>query len=116
MDISTDIQQGIHIITVSGKIDAGSVALLDNEVKRVIAVHAQKILFDFSQAIYINSSGLRVVLATAKIQKNSGGTFALCGVTEEINKIFSLAGFTAILMLYPTKTDAIARMASKADT
>ncbi|MEN6444163.1 MAG: STAS domain-containing protein [Methanoregula sp.] len=116
MDISTKIQQGILIVAVSGKIDAVSVLLLDTEVKKITAGQAAKILFDFSQVTYINSSGLRVVLAMAKGQKNSGGKFALCGVSDEVKKVFTLAGFIPILTMYPALNDAVAAMASEAGT
>lgn len=110
MDISTDVQQDISIVSVTGKIDAVTVMRLDEEAHRVAANGAHRILFDFTGVTYINSSGLRVILATAKTQKNNAGIFALCGVCGEVEKVFRLAGFTSILIMYPGRAEAMAAM------
>ena len=110
METNTVNLQGISIVRASGKIDATTVAPFENAVKSVIAQGAKKILIDLSQLAYINSGGLRVVLATAKIQKNSGGTFALCGLTPEVNKVFTLAGLNTILTIFPGEAEALASM------
>jgi len=110
MEINHETLHGISIIRASGKIDATTVTAFENAVKSVSAQGVKKILLDLSSLVYINSGGLRVVLATAKIQKNSGGTFALCGLTSEVSKVFSLAGLNTILTIFPGEADAVARM------
>jgi len=110
MEIKHETPLGISIIRVSGKIDATTVVPFENAVKSVSAQGVKKILLDLSSLIYINSGGLRVILATAKIQKNSGGTFALCGLRPEVSKVISLAGLNTILTIFPKDADAIAHM------
>jgi anti-sigma B factor antagonist len=110
MEIKNETLHGISVIRASGKIDATTVPVFESAVKSVSAQGAKKILIDLSSLVYINSGGLRVVLATAKIQKNSGGMFALSGLTPEVNKVFTLAGLDTILMIFPAEADAIARM------
>ena len=110
MEIKNETLHGIAIIRASGKIDATTVAVFDTAVKSVSAQGAKKILLDLSSLVYINSGGLRVVIAIAKIQKNSGGTFALSGLTPEVNKVFTLAGLNTILTIFSSEADAIARM------
>jgi anti-anti-sigma factor len=110
MEINHKTLQDISIIQVSGKIDAISVMDFDRAVKSVTAQGTNKILLDLSSLIYINSGGLRVILAMAKIQKNTGGSCALSGLTPEVNKIFTLAGLNTILSIFPSEADAIAGM------
>ena len=110
MEITNKILHGVSIIQVSGKIDAISVTTFDSAVKSVSGQGAKKILLDLSSLVYINSGGLRVILATAKVQKNSGGSFALSGLTPEVNKILTLAGLNTIISIFPSEADAIARM------
>ncbi len=111
MEIKNETLNGISILRISGKIDAGTVASFESAVKSVTAQGVKKILLDLSSLIYINSGGLRVIIATAKTQKNAGNTFALCGLSPEVSKVFSLAGLDTILTIFPSETDAIARMA-----
>jgi anti-sigma B factor antagonist len=71
MEIKHETPHGISIIRVSGKIDAAMVVPFENAITSVSAQGVKKILPDLSSLNYINSGGLRVILATAKIQKNS---------------------------------------------
>ena len=110
MEITNKILHDVSIIRVSGKIDAISVMAFDSAVKSVSGQGAKKILLDLSSLVYINSGGLRVILATAKVQKNSDGSFALSGLSPEVNKILTLAGLNTILSIFPSEADAIARL------
>ena len=108
MEIITENLQEISIVRAAGKIDAANVALFEDAVKSVTAQEGQNILIDLSRLVYINSGGLRVVLAAAKIQKNTARTLALCGLTPEVMKIFTLSGLNTILPIFPRETDALA--------
>lgn len=107
MEIITENLQGISIIRAAGKIDAANVALFEDAVKSVTAHEGQNLLIDLSHLVYINSGGLRVVLAAAKIQKNTSRSLALCGLTPEVMKIFTLSGLNTLLPIFPGEMDAL---------
>lgn len=67
-----------------------------------------RLLFDFSEVLYISSAGLRVVLIAAKQIGAVKGKFALCAVKPSIYDIFKISGFTNILKIYDTRDQALA--------
>ena len=53
---------------------------------------------DFEKLEYISSAGLRVLLATQKVM-NQQGSMVLKNVSDVINEIFEVTGFTDILTI-----------------
>ncbi len=95
------------IIALFGRIDATAVPELEKEIRTLMEEGQRKILLDFSEATYINSGGLRVLISTAKKLKGQGDLFGLCGLTDEVYKILQFVGFTTILTTFSSVGDAL---------
>ncbi len=65
------------------------------------------ILCDFSACDYISSSGLRVLLATAKEMKRRGGRLVLCGFKPYVHDVFDSAGFLPLFERFDSKEEAM---------
>jgi len=107
MDITTTNQDTAAILSVTGRVDAMTAGELEGAINDRIDKGERKIILDFTGLAYISSGGLRVLLATAKKLHNEGDRFALCGLSFEVQKIMSLAGFTAIFSIYTTSSEAL---------
>ena len=58
----------------------------------------KELVLDFEKLEYISSAGLRVLLATQKVM-NQQGSMVLKNVSDVINEIFEVTGFTDILTI-----------------
>ena len=84
-------------LTVEGKIDTMTAPELEEAVKSNLP-KCEKMIFDFTNANYITSAGLRVlVYAQRELMKKGGVT--VTGVTDSIKKIFTLTGMHKILKI-----------------
>ena len=84
-------------LTVEGKIDTVSAPELEEAVKSNLP-KCDKMIFDFTNADYIASAGLRVlVYAQRELMKKGGVT--VTGVNESIKKIFTVTGMYMILKI-----------------
>ena len=72
---------------------AGTGSFMEKELK-----DTQELVFDLTDLEYISSAGLRVLL---KVQKymNKKGDFKLTHVSEVIEEIFEITGFSDILTI-----------------
>ncbi len=109
MDITITKRGEGTILSVNGRIDTLTAPDLEQVVNKEIEQGNREILLDFYGVPYISSSGLRVLLATAKKLKNPGDKFGLCSLSPEVFKILKLTGFTSILSIYPSEGEALAR-------
>ena len=84
-------------LTVEGKIDTMTAPELEEAVKSNLP-KCEKMIFDFTNANYITSAGLRVlVYAQRELMKKGGVT--VTGVNEGIKKIFTVTGMYKILKI-----------------
>ena len=84
-------------LTIEGKIDTITAPALEEAVKSNLP-KCDKMIFDFTDADYITSAGLRVlVYAQRELMKKGGVT--VTGVNENIKKVFTVTGMHKVLKI-----------------
>lgn len=84
-------------IGLEGRLDTTTAPDLDTALNADLA-GVEKLVFDFSKLEYISSAGLRVLLSAQKIM-NKQGSMVVKNVSEEVNEIFEVTGFSDILTI-----------------
>ena len=84
-------------VLLSGRLDTTTVPELEAFMEKELK-DTQELVFDLTDLEYISSAGLRVLL---KVQKymNKKGDFKLTHVSEVIEEIFEITGFSDILTI-----------------
>ena len=108
MEITITNPEGKTVLSINGRIDTSTATDLEQVINKEIGLGKRQILLDFSRVSYISSSGLRVLLATAKKLKNPGDKFGICSLSPEVLKVLRLAGFTSIFSIYSSEGEALA--------
>jgi len=108
MDIAVRETGGVNILDFSGNLDTNTAPAAEIEVNKLIGEGEEKIVFNFSNLNYISSSGLRVLLATAKKLSASGGAMKVCGLNSVVQEVFDISGFASILSLAVDEEEAVA--------
>jgi len=108
MEISVREASGVNILKFSGSLDTNTSQAAENEVNDLLAAGHDKVLFNFEELDYISSSGLRVLLATAKKLKVSGGLMKVCSLNSVVQEVFDISGFAGILNLASNEEEALA--------
>jgi len=103
---------GIITVIMPHQIDHVAALTLEHELRELAAREPRALLCDFSPTEYISSSGLRVLLKTAKTVKAAGGHFGVFALTPFVNHIFTIAGFADVFLIYDTEEAAV-RAASR---
>jgi len=92
----TKKQNGSELtVAVEGRLDTVTAPQLEGELKSSLNGITALVL-DFVKLEYISSAGLRVLLSAQKIM-NKQGSMKVTGVSETINEIFEVTGFSDIL-------------------
>ncbi len=106
MKIEGKKKESVNILEISGRLDASSSPELEKCLLSLLDQGEAKFLLDLTQMDYVSSSGLRVLLMTAKRSKAAGGTVVLCGLQDHVQEVFEISGFTAIFSIYPSSDQA----------
>lgn len=108
MEINHRTSNGVSILDFSGNLDTNNSPAAENEVNRLIEEGSDRILFNFMELNFIASSGLRILLATAKKLKTTGGKMMVCSLNETVQEVFDISGFASILTLASDENEALA--------
>lgn len=108
MEITASEREGTALTVITGRIDATTAPLAEEQLRQLAAEQEGAVIVDCSGLEYISSGGLRVLLIVEKELKKQNREIVLCALRPEVEKIFRLTGFTAIFSLEQTVDDAIA--------
>lgn len=97
MTINSSLEGTKLTLAVEGRLDTVTAPELENAVMDKIN-DVDELVFDFEKLQYISSAGLRVLLSSQKIM-NAKGKMTVKNVSDDINEIFSITGFSDILTI-----------------
>ena len=107
MEISIRKTDETSILDFSGNLDTNTSIDAEKSINRLIEDGADRILFNFTNLNFITSSGLRVLLSTAKKLQASGGKMKICGLNQTVQEVFDISGFGTILSLAVSEEEAL---------
>ena len=97
----------IQVLIFEGNLDTNTSTDAENTINGLIDNGAQKILVNFENLNFISSAGLRVLLATAKKLKGTGGDLKICGLNPTVQEVFDISGFSTILTVVSSEDGAL---------
>jgi anti-sigma B factor antagonist len=97
MDIKHSKEGKISIITINGRLDAAAATAADKTIKKILKGDCLRMLFDFRMLDYLSSSGLKVILGTAKELKRKEGQIVLCSLSNFVKEIFEISGINSLI-------------------
>ena len=70
--------------------------------------YISRIVFDFSQTEFMDSSGIGILLNRYKQMKANGGKTTLYGVNNQVSRVLTVGGITRIMEHFDTRDEAVA--------
>ena len=70
--------------------------VIDDEIERYIP---RKVVFDFYNITFMDSSGIGMILGRYKLTKLLGGEVIIINANKNIKKIFNMSGVTRIIRI-----------------
>lgn len=97
LNITKNLENEVLAIALEGRLDTTTAPELESALQESIS-GAKELTMDFEKLEYISSAGLRVLLSAQKTM-NSQGSMKVIHVSNEINEIFEVTGFSDILTI-----------------
>ena len=102
MQVSETVAGDIVVVSVEGRLDSTTSAALGSRLDPHVS-GPTRLLLDLQGVEFISSAGLRVILATLKKLRASGGKLALCGVHRAVQEVLEITGLATLLPTHPTQ-------------
>jgi len=96
MEIKQSRNGEVNIFEFVGNLDTATSPEAEKAIMDCIDGGETKLVLNLGQTAYISSSGLRIMLATAKKLKNNG-VLRICNLNTTVKEVFEISGFISIL-------------------
>lgn len=106
ISFNTKAEGDTQVLEISGQLDAFTVSDLKTELKKLTDANSSKIILDFSNVSYANSTSIGAIVAVAQQLRKKKGDLKLCCLTDEIRKVFDLVGASKILEIFKSVQEA----------
>ena|SRR5258707_8020111 len=98
MEIRTTVTAETHELLVSGRVDGAGANQLEEQILATIRAGAQTIYVNLSQATFLCSAGLRVLLQYWRQMKNSKRVLLATRPSPEVDAVLTTTGFRDLVV------------------
>ena len=81
--------------------------MAESAINKLLETDCHKLIINLAETEWLSSSGLRVLLVTAKKESAMGGKLILCQPNEVVREILDISGFSTILNVVETEVAAL---------
>ena len=99
--------KGVTIIDVEGQLIVGNRQELKQKVLERLDAGERKVLIDFSNTGYIDSSGLGVLVSLSKKIREQGGELRLANLNEDLKTLFELTKLDTLFHISNSRDEAL---------
>ena len=98
--IYTEKKGPVSVVNIKGRVDASNSGQIHERLMDEIEGGCNKLVVDFSEVTYISSAGLRILIYASKAVIKNSGSFSICSVSKNIEKIFQISGLTGLFNIH----------------
>jgi anti-anti-sigma factor len=90
LELKTENDDGVARVVASGELDLGTAEQLDEELKRHEQAASATLVLDLRELTFMDSTGLRTVIAADARARERGIRFVIVRPPEEVDRVFRL--------------------------
>ena len=103
-----------HVVSISGEIDLFTAPIFKQRVMAPVAAGVEHVVVDLTEATFVDSSSLGVLIGAHRQLKARGGRLVIACANEAIVKTFSITGLDGVFGLVDSVEVALGENAAAA--
>lgn len=97
----------VIIVKLTGYVDHSNSRYVERVISEILNSGKIKIIFDFSELVYMSSAGWGVFVGEIKTVREKGGDIKLASMTPEVSEVYQILEFFHIIDDYTSINDAL---------
>jgi anti-anti-sigma factor len=94
------------VLQPAGRLNMVAAPALKSQIEESVGSGRDRIVVDFSDVVFIDSSGLGALIAGLKATRQAGGDLRIAHVPEQVMTVLRLTNLDRVLRAHPTVADA----------
>ena len=107
MEIKTSYKGDIILVRLIGRLDTGTSPAAESTINKELEQGRINLIINLAETEYLSSSGLRVLLVTAKKISAIKGKMKICEPNDVVREILDISGFSTILDVRESEEEAL---------
>jgi anti-anti-sigma factor len=108
LTVSTRAAGRCLIVTLQGELDVTNAAEAEQAVHEASADSDAHLIFDLTKLMFMDSTGIRVLVRTRRRAGEHGATVALAGLTPSVARIVDVTGLNRTFAVHASVDEALA--------
>ena len=108
MEIAESKDGEVTVLAPKGSLNTQTSPKLEQKLVAILGEKGRLIVIDFKGVDYLSSAALRVLLMIARRLARAHGRLVLCGMSEDLKKVFSISGFDRDFTILAARGEAVA--------
>ena len=109
---TADLGNGVSTVSVAGEVDLATAPELKEALAEVLNGGAKGVLVDLSNATFIDSTTLGVLMGAVKRLRPAGGELVIACHDPNIRKIFEITLLDRVFTILDTRDEAVSSLAA----
>lgn len=110
MEIKIRESGEIRIVELFGRLDTVTSPFAESAILKLMEAHHLRIIINLAETEWISSSGLRVLLVSAKKITAIKGKLKICQPNAVVREILDISGFSTILDVCASEAEALSEL------
>ncbi len=103
MSIKVKTEQSFLVVNLEGEIDHHNASKIRLELdKKISETDKKKLILNFEDVSFMDSSGIGLIIGRYKIMKNLKGEIYATNLSKELYRIFDISGLFRLIKHYDT--------------
>jgi len=112
MSIDHRSEGAVELVSFSGNLDASVAGDAKDKIQSLIDSGRTRLVLEFGDVRFVDSSGLSVLVAALKTARGAGGDIVLLNLRPEVRSIVELTRLHRILEIFDDSDAALAAVAA----
>ncbi len=104
------IDEGLWSIALGGRIDSAVARAVEEAFNNLSESGHHRVVVDFSDATYLASAGIRVLILAQRRAQTAGGGVQLAAATTHLEDVMRMAGLEQMFVFNKTVGEAVGRL------
>ena len=110
MQIDKQGTEDVRILVIQGEIRTEDARVLGDSFQDALEEGDLDLIIDLSDVKYITSAALGHIVSTAAVLRRRGGNLAVCGLSSEVKKAFSVTRIDRVVEVQANQEAALEKL------